>query len=124
MGCRNHAFKHEMRDEWRAYKDEWRARKNELRQKWRSGPSRFHAASAPSGNSAFDNYKAETLRRLEEEQTEFNDFLDNLRRARDKAEFDQFMQGRARSRGETGHAPKDNGDDETTATITIPAPGA
>jgi hypothetical protein len=33
----------------------------------------------------------ETLRRLEEEQTEFKDFLDRLRHAKDKEQFDQFM---------------------------------
>jgi hypothetical protein len=33
----------------------------------------------------------ETLRRLEEEQKEFGAFLDRLRFAKDKAEFDQFM---------------------------------
>jgi hypothetical protein len=50
---------------------------------WRYGPS--------SGNRAFDEYRAETLRRLEEEQREFRDFLGRLRMAKDKAEFDQFM---------------------------------
>ena len=44
-----------------------------------------------SGNRAFDEYEAETLRRLEEEQREFRDFLARLRMAKDKAEFDQFM---------------------------------
>lgn len=44
-----------------------------------------------SGNRAFDEYRMETLRRLEEEQTEFKDFLERLRHAKDKAEFDQFM---------------------------------
>jgi hypothetical protein len=44
-----------------------------------------------SGNRAFDEYRTETLRRLEEEQREFRDFLVRLRMARDKAEFDQFM---------------------------------
>jgi hypothetical protein len=44
-----------------------------------------------SGNHAFDEYKAETLRRLEDEQKEFGAFLDRLRFAKDKAEFDQFM---------------------------------
>lgn len=44
-----------------------------------------------SGNRAFDEYRVETLRRLEEEQTEFKDFLERLRHAKDKAEFDQFM---------------------------------
>ena len=44
-----------------------------------------------SGNRAFDEYRAETLQRLEEEQREFREFLHRLRFARDKAEFDQFM---------------------------------
>ncbi|MCO6188147.1 DUF2852 domain-containing protein [Rhizobium sp. L1K21] len=93
MSCRyGHAS--EMKNEWRAYKEEWRARKREMRNMWRSERSRYHAATAPSGNSAFDDYKAETLRRLEEEQEQFNEFLDNLRKARDKAEFDQFMASR------------------------------
>jgi hypothetical protein len=46
---------------------------------------------ASSGNRAFDEYRADTLRRLEEEQREFMAFLDRLRHAKDKAEFDQFM---------------------------------
>ena len=49
-----------------------------------------------TGNSAFDAYKSETLRRLEQEQTEFESFLERLREAKDKAEFDQFMDERAR----------------------------
>ena len=44
-----------------------------------------------SGNQAFDEYRAVTLRRLEEEQSEFREFLSRLRMAKDKAEFDQFM---------------------------------
>src|SRR5829696_8946637 len=44
-----------------------------------------------SGNRAFDEYREDTLRRLEEEEREFKEFLDRLRRAKDKAEFDQFM---------------------------------
>ncbi|MBV9862342.1 MAG: DUF2852 domain-containing protein [Alphaproteobacteria bacterium] len=52
--------------------------------------------SASSGNRAFDEYRDETLRRLEEEQREFREFLDRLRHAKDKAEFDQFMAERGR----------------------------
>ena len=44
-----------------------------------------------SGNRAFDEYRTETLQRLEEEQVEFRNFLDRLRHAKDKEEFDQFM---------------------------------
>jgi hypothetical protein len=53
--------------------------------------------SRSSGNRAFDEYREETLRRLEEEQREFRDFLARLRMAKDKAEFDQFMAERTRT---------------------------
>lgn len=59
---------------------------------------------ASSGNRAFDEYRAETLRRLEEEQREFKDFLHRLRQAKDKAEFDMFM---AERRGRDGGATVD-----------------
>lgn len=49
-----------------------------------------------TGNRAFDDYREETLRRLEEEANEFQSFLQRLRHAKDKAEFDQFMAERAR----------------------------
>ena len=48
-----------------------------------------------TGNTAFDGYRDETLRRLENEQNAFQGFLENLRAAKDKAEFDQFMDDRA-----------------------------
>ena len=56
---------------------------------WACAPSSRPAAS--SGNRAFDEYKAETLRRMEEEQKDFGAFLERLRFAKDKSEFDQFM---------------------------------
>ena len=49
-----------------------------------------------TGNQAFDAYKADMLRRLEEEQEAFETFLQRLREAKDKAEFDQFMEERAK----------------------------
>jgi hypothetical protein len=55
-----------------------------------------------SGNRAFDEYREETLRRLEEEQREFKEFLVRLRMAKDKQEFDQFM---AERRPRTGQSP-------------------
>lgn len=55
---------------------------------------RNYAASTPSGNRAFDEYRQETLKRLEDEEREFRAFLDRLRQAKDKAEFDQFMSDR------------------------------
>lgn len=58
--------------------------------------SRIRHMGQSSGNSAFDAYKAETLQRLEEEQDKFEAFLKRLRDAKDKAEFDQFMDDRAK----------------------------
>ncbi|HKK37436.1 MAG TPA: DUF2852 domain-containing protein [Paracoccaceae bacterium] len=59
-----------------------------------------------TGNAAFDDYKEATLRRLEEEQAAFESFLERLRRAKDQAEFDQFMDERRR-----GGPTTRNGDD-------------
>jgi Protein of unknown function (DUF2852) len=57
-----------------------------------------------SGNRAFDDYRSETLRRLEEEEKEFRDFLNRLRAAKDKSEFDQFM---AERRNRSGTPPQE-----------------
>ena len=48
-------------------------------------------SAATTLNVAFDDYRAETLKRLEDEQREFSDFLSKLRHTSDKAEFDEFM---------------------------------
>ena len=56
-----------------------------------------HSAMRPSGNAAFDAYKTDMLRRLEDEQTAFESFLQRLREAKDKSEFDSFMEDRARA---------------------------
>ena len=66
------------------------------------GP-RASASTPSSGNRAFDEYRAETLRRLEEEERHFKEFLDRLRQAKDKAEFDQFMA--EMRRGHEGQPP-------------------
>ena len=57
-----------------------------------------------SGNRAFDEYRTETLKRLEDEQREFRDFLERLRFAKDKTEFDAFMAER-RSRPQPQSPP-------------------
>jgi hypothetical protein len=51
-----------------------------------------------SGNAAFDEYRKQTLKRLEEEQAEFADYVERLRKARDQEEFDRFMSERRRTR--------------------------
>lgn len=91
--------------------ERWQRRMERMQQRM----ERMHAAAErwgggrsrrASGNSAFDEYRAEALRRLEEEQREFMEFLDRLRHARDKTEFDQFMAERGRPpQGETPRRP-------------------
>jgi hypothetical protein len=61
---------------------------------WGCGGGGGNQQPPTSGNHAFDEYRAETLRRLEEEQKDFSAFLERLRFAKDKAEFDQFMSER------------------------------
>jgi hypothetical protein len=77
MGCWRHGGR-----------SRWKQRMEERAGRWYREQS--------SGNRAFDEYRAETLRRLEDEQRDFKDFLDRLRHAKDKAEFDQFMAERGR----------------------------
>jgi hypothetical protein len=63
----------------------------------------------PTGNRAFDEYRSAALRRLEEEAEEFQAFLERLRFARDRAEFDEFMterRNRAASAPDSGSAPE------------------
>lgn len=57
-------------------------------------------ATRSSGNAAFDAYKSDMLRRLEDEQAAFDAFLTRLREAKDKAEFDQFMDENRRKRAQ------------------------
>ncbi len=78
---------------------------------------RRHGAHS-SGNSAFDAYKAETLRRLMEEQEQFESFLERLRAAKDKSEFDQFMEERAKAAEARPDAPSDE-DDGTDGEVVL-----
>ena len=54
-------------------------------------------AQKNSGNSSFDAYRQDLIDRLEVEQDNFENFLGRLRDAKDKTEFDQFMDERAQS---------------------------
>ena len=91
-------------------RDRWERKMTRLQEKmemvrakadqFRSGGDWFGPAT--SGNRAFDDYRSETLKRLEEEQSEFKDFLARLRFARDRSEFDQFMAARRGSPMEPG----------------------
>lgn len=59
-----------------------------------------HKPHSSSGNAAFDDYRRETLRKLEEEQAEFDEYVARLRQARDREEFERFMADRKPAGGD------------------------
>ena len=58
-------------------------------------PLSAEAAQRSSSNASFDTYRSDVMHRLEEEQINFDRFLGRLRDAKDKSEFDRFMDDRA-----------------------------
>lgn len=88
--------------------ERWQHKMEQMRDRMgRGGPWGGSWGFTPpsSGNRAFDEYRVETLKRLEEEQKEFREFLDRLRFAKDKTEFDQFMAERRNRPSEPPHQP-------------------
>ena len=98
MGCGYRGM-----DRWQHRMDRMQAKMERMRS--RMGEGGFWQPPS-SGNKAFDDYRAETLRRLEDEQREFQEFLERLRFAKDKSEFDQFMAERRRSSDSSPPAPQ------------------
>ncbi len=77
--------------------------------------ARHHYSANTSGNAAFDDYRAEQLRRLEEERARldeeiaaFHEYMANLNKAKDREEFDRFMNERRGSRQGYGDNHKPN----------------
>ena len=89
----------------------WQERMMAKRARWEQRMAEHferHHRAPSSGNRAFDEYRAETLRRLEDEEKEFREFLNNLRFAKDKAEFDDFLANRRKPpASETGSPETD-----------------
>lgn len=83
------------RGRWR-----WPRRTSRERDARVAAPGRSAAfENAASENGAFENaafaaYREETLHRIDEEQGRFREFLERLRRSRDKQEFDAYMAAR------------------------------
>jgi hypothetical protein len=108
MGCWHHYDD----GKWQNHMGRWQSKMERMQEKMDRMRSKMEARGAgpwwgtppSSGNRAFDDYRTETLQRLEEEQREFKEFLERLRFAKDRAEFDQFMADR-RNRSE-GQAPQ------------------
>src|ERR1700678_1755495 len=77
MGCWNH---HGM-SRWQNKMERMQSKMERMRSRMegvRTGGD-WWGSPPPSGNRAFDDYRSETMRRLEEEQREFRDFLERLR---------------------------------------------
>lgn len=98
----------EKAESWVNEKREW------ARHKRRCG-SRSRMSRHSSGNAAFDDYREEQMKRLDEERrrldeeiNEFHDYMRNLHKARDREEFDRFM----RERGEARQGFDDKKDDD------------
>jgi hypothetical protein len=119
MGCGRHGDI----DEWRnrAHQsveraaERWenkRQRWDERMQRWSQHGGRHRHGLRPSGNRAFDEYRADALNKLEEEANEFREFLGRLRMAKDRAEFDEFMRER-RNRQASGPAPGSDAQPQT-----------
>ena len=94
----------------------WSNRMSCSARKWSPTGTRFRHRHS-SGNTAFDAYRDETLRRLEDEQTAFQEFLERLRKAKDQSEFDQFMDDRARRKD----TPRDDTDTDMGGAAPQPA---
>jgi hypothetical protein len=105
MGCWNHH--HYGEGPWERHMGRWQSKMERMQDKMdrlrermervrggAGGGGQWWGQPRSSGNRAFDDYRTETLRRLEEEQREFKEFLERLRFAKDRAEFDQFMSER------------------------------
>lgn len=102
MGCGRHGdiehWRQRAAERWERKRERWERRM----QHWGG-----HGGLRPTGNRAFDEYREEALRKLEEEATEFRNFLERLRMAKDRAEFDEFMKERRnRPAGETPQGPE------------------
>jgi hypothetical protein len=135
MGCWNHRWNdcgwHDGTGRWQSkmewMQDRWQSKMERLQGKMDRMRGRMEGAgsgsdpSGPSwgrswgpswgsprssGNRAFDEYREQTLKRLEEEQREFREFLERLRFAKDREQFDQFMSERRNQPGNEGPQPQ------------------
>lgn len=112
MGC----WSHHSGGRWQDNMNRWQSKMERMQEKMdrvrghmdraRTSGSGFWGSPPSSGNRAFDEYRADTLRRLEEEQREFKEFLERLRFAKDRAEFDQFMAERRKGTPDQGPQPQ------------------
>ena len=107
MGCSSYAYAggYDRRAKWERKIERMQSRVDSMRGWFGSSNEAPRAPRfAPTGNRAFDDYSEETLTQLEREADEFRNFLDRLRHAKDKAEFDLFMAERKKGETHTSEA--------------------
>src|ERR1700746_3205318 len=92
LGSRKMAcWSHYDRDRWQNKMERMQYKMDRMRDRMERRGFGFGFGPPSSGNRAFDEYRMETLRRLEEDQAELKKSLNRRRHAKDKEEFDQFM---------------------------------
>ena len=87
--------------------ERWDRKRERWERKWGHPPG-----LRPNGNRAFDEYRDGALRRLEEEANEFRGFLERLRMAKDRADFDDFRRERRNSQA-SGSTPGSDAQPQT-----------
>jgi hypothetical protein len=99
------------RDRWERKMERWEQRMGRHwgcngRYDFSGGPGNWRRST---GNIAFDGWREAELARLEEErqklvaaEREFAEYMENLRRAKDREEFDRFMAARSNRAPDTG----------------------
>jgi uncharacterized protein DUF2852 len=92
-------------EKWERKRERWEQHMQHRRERWEQWRGHRDQGLRPTGNHHFDEYREEALRRLEEEAHEFRDFLDRLRAAKDRTEFDEFMRERRNRQTGEGQSP-------------------
>jgi hypothetical protein len=106
MGCWHGRHGEEWQERWHGKMERMQGKMDRMRSKMDGKRGDWWGTPPSSGNKAFDDYRTETLRRLEDEQHEFKEFLGRLRFAKDRAEFDQFMNERRDRPPDEGPQPQ------------------
>ncbi|MFM9849835.1 MAG: DUF2852 domain-containing protein [Hyphomicrobiaceae bacterium] len=92
MGC---GWNRNRVERWREHATEaWDRRRERWERRMHMHGGGRGSRLRPTGNGAFDEYREQALNRLEEEAQEFRSFLERLRAAKDRQEFDDYMRQR------------------------------
>jgi hypothetical protein len=92
--------------------EKWQEARGAVRSQQWGGGRGFGFYGRATGNAAFDEWRATEISRLEEERRklheahrEFSEFVDNIRKAKDREEFERFMNERRSRPSDTPQGP-------------------